>query len=362
MDKNLIEKYINNNCSEHELDKVLSWFRELAGTTDGKAILHRIWEELPENDVELSVNFNSLLHRIHHDINVHESQFLIENADNDLVKYNRRQYFMRFIRNAAAILLLPVLGLGLFFSYKFYSVKSFQSSTAMAYNEVYSSFDAITKVTLPDGSNVWLNHNSSLRYPAVFTKKSRNVELKGEGYFDVTHNPDLPFIVSAGELQIIAHGTTFNVMAHPDENKIETTLINGSVEIAKIFSEKYPTTLYKMNPNDHTTYFKDNNYVVTKPVKDERYFSWKDGKLIFTAEPMEDVVNKLSRWFNVDIIINDPELSDITITATFVHETLPQVMGLLAIVSPVRYSISDRKLNDDGTFSRAKVFLNSKTK
>jgi transmembrane sensor len=362
MNKRLVEKYLSNNCNEQELEMVLSWFRDSADKADGQAILRRIWEELPENDFAMTINFDSLLNRIHHNINMHQTKLLIENANYDLVKYNRRQYLMKLIRNAAAILLLPVLSLGLFFSYKYYSVKSFQLSTIQAYNEVFSSFDAITKITLPDGSTVWLNHNSSLRYPSAFTEKSRKVELKGEGYFDVAHNSKSPFIVSAGEIQVVAYGTTFNVMAYPEENKIEATLITGRVELMKSLPDKKTTTLYKMNPSDHTIYYKDDNEVLTKRFMDERYFSWKEGKLIFTAEPMDEVVKKLSRWFNVDIQMKDPELSDITLTATFVHETLPQVMGLLAIVSPVNYSISKRKVNSDGTFPREKVILSYRNK
>jgi ferric-dicitrate binding protein FerR (iron transport regulator) len=207
-----------------------------------------------------------------------------------------------------------------------------------------------------------LNHNSSLRYPSAFTEKSRTVELKGEGFFDVIHNSGSPFIVSAGGIQVIAHGTKFNVMAYPDENKVEATLITGSVELMKSLPDKKIATLYKMNPDDHTVFYKDNNETVTTPFSDERYFSWKEGKLIFTAEPMGEVVKKLSRWFNVDIQIKDPELYDITLTATFVHETLHQVMGLLTIVSPVNFYITDRKMNADGTFSKPKVILSYRNK
>ena len=130
--------------------------------------------------------------------------------------------------------MLPVLGFGLYMSFKYQSVRHGQISVNQAYNEVFSSVDAITKVTLPDGSNVWLNHSSTLKYPAMFQGDSRTVELTGEGYFEVAHNPKIPFIVKAGEIQVVAHGTTFNIMAYPDEDRIETSLINGSVELQRL--------------------------------------------------------------------------------------------------------------------------------
>ncbi len=312
--------------------------------------------------LKVPVDFDSLLNSIHHRINVHQAELLIQNAGNDLSKYNRRKQFLGFIRNAAAIFLLPVLGLGLFYSIKYYSARSSQASTMQAYNEVFSSFDAITKVTLPDGSNVWLNHNSSLRYPANFSIKSREVELVGEGYFEVVHDPKSPFIVGTGEIEVVAHGTTFNVMAYPEENKIETSLIDGSVELVKSLPGEKRASLSIMNPKDYAVYFKGSDEVIKMIISDERYFSWKDGKLIFTAEPLGEVVRKLSRWYNVDIQITDPRLYDLTLTATFVHETLPQVMSLLSIITPVDYKISDRKVNGDGTFSRTEVILSYRNK
>lgn len=333
------------------------WFRDEAATSEGRALLNRIWEEQPEDEAKLATDFGSILNSIHHNINVKQAETLIQNAGSDLSRSIRRTYILRFIRNAAAIILLPVLGLGLFYSLKYYSARSSQASTLQAFNEVFSSFDAITKVTLPDGSKVWLNHSSSLRYPANFSVKSREVELVGEGYFEVMHDPKSPFKVGAGEIEIIAHGTSFNVMAYPEEDKIETSLIDGSVELIKSLPGEKRTSLSFMNPKDYAVYYKGSDEVIKMTISDERYFSWKDGKLIFTAEPLGEVVKKLSRWYNVDIQMTDPRLSDLTLTATFVHETLPQVMGLLAIITPVDYKISERKMNGDGTFSRTEVIL-----
>ena len=124
MDKSLLEKYINNLCNEQELESVLSWFRDSAVTANGKSILYRIWEELPDKDSGITVDFDSILNRIHHDININQTKLLIKNADDDLIKYNKKRYFVRILRNAAAIFLFPVLGLGIFFSIKYYSTRS----------------------------------------------------------------------------------------------------------------------------------------------------------------------------------------------------------------------------------------------
>jgi transmembrane sensor len=242
-------------------------------------------------------------------------------------------------------------------SSKYKSVMHSQISSVQTYNEVFSSEDAITKVTLPDSSYVWLNHKSSLRYPAMFSGGFRTVELTGEGYFEVTHNPKVPFIVKAGEIQVKALGTTFNVMAYPDEEKIETSLIEGTIELQRTESDGKIISLSKMNPAELVIFNRSNSEIIERSIEGDRSYSWINGKLTFDKEPLGEVSKKLSRWFNVDIQIDDPELLGYTYTATFVHESLPQVMELIALVSPVSYSISDRKELSTGIFSKRKVIL-----
>lgn len=357
MNKELLEKYFSNCCTEKELNSVLEWFEGSARTPEGIALLFKIWEELPVEEGNFKIDFDFILDKIHHKVNLSKSEKLLEEADQNLIKYKRRKHFINILTRVAAILMLPVLSFGLYMSLKYQSARDGHGSVNQAYNEVFSSVDAITKVTLPDGSNVWLNHSSSLKYPAIFNGDSRRVELNGEGYFEVVHNPKKPFIVTAGEIEIKALGTVFNVMAYSDEDKIETSLINGCVELKrKVYSGK-SIPLLKMKPTEMAIFLKSNNEITTRFIPDDRYFAWKDGKLVFNKEPMADVVEKLSRWFNVDIQIKDAELLELTYTATFVEETLSQVLELMSMVSPVRYSITNRQIVSSGTFTKRKVIL-----
>jgi transmembrane sensor len=362
MNKELLEKYCSNSCTEEELSSILVWFEESATTSEGKSLLFKIWEDLPDEDDNLKIDFDLLLDKVHHQVNLTQSKKLLQITDQNLIKYKRREKFIKILLRTAAILLLPALGFGLYMSYKYQSTRHDQISVNQAYNEVFSSVDAITKVSLPDGSNVWLNHSSTLKYPAMFQGNSRTVELTGEGYFEVTHNPKIPFIVKAGEIEIKALGTVFNVMAYPDEDRIETSLINGYVELQRTEPDGKPIPLLKMKPTDLAIFQKSNNEINTLTIDDDRNFSWKDGKLVFSKEPFSVVVKKLSRWFNVDIQVKDPELLDLTYTATFVHETLPQVMELLALASPVSYSISNRKEISNGIYTKRKIILSYRKK
>jgi ferric-dicitrate binding protein FerR (iron transport regulator) len=355
MKKELLQKYCNNQCTQEQIEYILSWFDESAPSSEGKTLLFEIWNDIQDEESNHNVDFDVLLDKIHHKVNLSGTQKLLETEKRDL---KLRPDIIDFFTRAAAILLIPVFCFGLYFSVKYFKENRDQDTVNTAYNEVFSSVDAITKVTLPDGSNVWLNHSSSIRYPAVFLNNNRNVELKGEGYFEVTANPDKPFIVTAGEIQIMAVGTAFNVMAYPDEPKIETSLISGYVELRQKKSDGKTISLAKMKPTDLAVFQKNNSEITTRTIKDDRYFAWKDGRLVLENEPIREVVKKLSRWFNIEIEVNDPRLLELTYTGTFVDESLPQVLELISMVSPVSYSISDRIKISSGIFSKRKIILN----
>jgi transmembrane sensor len=362
MNIKLLEKYCKNTCTEEELNSVLEWFDKEATSPEGKELLFKIWDELEDHESDLEIDFELILDKIHNKVNLKQSKGNLQQGDQNPVRSGRAEPFIRIFTRIAAIMLLPVLVFGSYMTFKYYSVRYAHVSVNQSYNEISSSVDAITKVTLPDGSNVWLNHSSTLRYPSFFSGDSRTVDLTGEGYFEVVHNSRIPFKVNVGDIQVIAKGTTFNIMAYSDEDRIETSLIGGVVELHGFNAERKPVHLATMKPTDLTIYLKSNKKISTQTIIDDRYFSWKSGKLVFNREPIASVSKKLSRWFNVDIQVADPGLHDITYTATFVNETLPQVMELLCLVSPIKYSISDRKEMSDGTYSKRKVILSYKGK
>jgi len=362
MNQELFEKYCNNKCDEEELIYVLDWFKSSASSSEGKRLLFRLWEKLPNGNGELNINFDLLLDKIHHKVNLDQLSKLLEQTNEDLIKYKRKKYFSQVLLRVAATLLIPVFSFGLYMTFKYQLIKKDQVAISKTYNEIFSSFDAISKVILPDGTNVWLNHGSSLKYPATFQGDLRTVELFGEGYFEVADNPKIPFVVKAGEIQVMALGTTFNILAYPEEGKIETSLINGCVQLQRVGPNGKVITLLKMKPNDLAIFNRSKGEISIRSVYDNRYFDWKDGKLIFENESLEEVVKKLSRWYNVDIHINDPKLRTLTYTATFTNETLPQALELLAMVSPLKYSISTREEISPGSFSKRIVVLNHQYK
>ena len=328
-----------------EVDEVVEWFKTNASDSNGRMVLKQLWEEVEESPVN-DVDFNQLLDKIHHRINIENSLTVKEeNNQKKIIKP-----FFSFVVKMAASLFIPLLAISLYY----YSNNKVNSEN-IVYSEITSPNGSRTSFELPDGSKVWLNNGSSLRFPNKFTGSCRVLELKGEGYFDIAHNDKMPLVVKSGNVQVMVHGTEFNVMAYPNDNDISVTLVKGSVSLQKITKNNEVKNILTLKPNQQAIYDKMDNKVDYMKINPEKFTSWKNGKLIFIDDSIDVIMEKLERWYNVDIEINDKELSKITYTATFTDETLQQILYLLKMATPVEYKIHQSHKLNDGSFSRRKV-------
>jgi len=358
MNKELFTRFINNECTPEEIDSVVQWLENKAGTIDGKAFLRQIWNNFPQNDIPPSIDYERILDSVHHDISLSRSDKRKLISPIDISRQKAKWRFFSILSKIAAVLFLPLL---LYFMYTYIITdKPVLSETIKPVPvniEVKSPMGSKTYLELPDGSKVWLNYGSSLKFPQKFTGQTRTVELHGECYFEIAHNEQKPFIVETGKLQILAKGTEFNLMAYPEDAVIETTLKSGKVILRRKVSDGNVQQIFEMEPNHHATYLKEEKELTYSIENLDKYISWKDGILIFRDDPISDIVKKLSRWYNVDIQLKDKELSKYTYTATFVDETLPQILELLKIATPIKYTISSRIKQEDGSFSKRKVTI-----
>jgi ferric-dicitrate binding protein FerR (iron transport regulator) len=208
---------------------------------------------------------------------------------------------------------------------------------------------------LPDGTAVWLNHGSKLIYPNRFAGKFRTVKLVGEGYFDVSHNKQMPFIVEAKGMEIKALGTSFNIKAF-DGSDFETTLESGKVVVSKEDTGN-GDKICEMVPGEHFTFNTSTNKFILRKENLLKYVSWKDGKLVFIDDPIDRVIDRLGHWYNVKITLKDQDLKPLTYTATFVDETLDQVLEMMADISPISYTVINRSKLKDGTFSEKEILI-----
>ncbi len=158
-------------------------------------------------------------------------------------------------------------------------------------------------LVLPDNSKVWLNSNSSLTYAAAFTGATREVELKGEAYFEIAKDASHPFMVKSGRSMVQVLGTHFNISAYPDEDLSEVTLCEGSV---KLTVGKQLTVL---KPGEQASFNRHDDMIALKDVDVEEAIDWKNGYFQFDNASMEKVMNKIKRWYNIDVEFQGPKPS-----------------------------------------------------
>jgi len=355
MQKYLFIRYINNQCTSEELDEVIKWFEDGAdkNLVDNHTFLKQIWNRTDIMEETNLVDYDRILDKVHHNLNIahYGNTYKISKRKKPLSK------IIRFLTSAAAILSIPLLALSIYtYILDSHPIPGFADRNPV-YTKIVSPYGSTLFTELPDGSKVWLNRGSSLTFPQHCSGSTRKVELLGEGYFQVAHNSKKPFIVKTGDFQVTAFGTEFDLMAYPDDQIIEATLKSGKIILQKVSPTGKIFKLFEMKPNQHISYNEKENKLKYSDVDPDIYISWIEGKLIFRDEPIDVVIKKLSRWYNVDIEANDPELSNFNYTATFVNESLSQVLDLLKIATPITYTMSARTRQEDDTFSKREVVI-----
>ena len=349
MTKELFIQYLQGSCSEEDFDQLIVWIREGSMSDSGKDIVQQVWEEYePEAGTAERIKYNQLLDKIHHQINISQNnrQLAIQNMPD-------RNRILTIITRAAAILLLPVLSLLI------YQTLSTTERYSQNKNDLVVEAPAGSKMTfeLGDGTKVWLNHGSKLKYPYRFDGKNRKVFLTGEAYFAVAHNKEVPFIVGTSNLDVKATGTAFNVSAYADDNFIETTLVEGRVVLSERVNNK---DIMALSPSECLRFNciqKDYTLESGNTIKNT---SWKEGRLVFRNDSIEVVAKKLERWFNIDVEITNKKVKNFTYTATFTNETLVQILDLLSIPTPVSYKLTEIRKLSDNSFSKQKVLIGLK--
>lgn len=171
-------------------------------------------------------------------------------------------------------------------------------------NQLIVPFGKNTSVKLPDGTIAYLNAGSKLVYPSRFDGGKREVFLVGEGFFDVTHNANKPFVVTTGELEVEVLGTKFNVSAYPTDKTIETVLVEGKVKI-KETKFNLLNSNYILKPNQQATYYRKSSKTKIRKVDVINYVSWHEGYLNFNSAHLNQIVTKLERYYNIKISMED---------------------------------------------------------
>lgn len=261
---------------------------------------------------------------------------------------NRKRIISNRLMRYAAFLTIPLLMSSLILGYLYWGTESEER-----YAEITASMGTVVRYELPDHSVVWLNSGSALRYPTEFKKDNRDVELKGEAYFEVEADSNRPFYVNTPNgLSVYVYGTKFNVAAYEDDNYIETVLEKGKVNVITPNRETIA-----LAPGEQLLYDKQTRESIKNSVDVYGKTAWKDGKLIFRNASLDDIFKRLERHFNVDIQFNNKHGKEYKYRATFRTETLSQIMDYLAKSAALKWKIQEPEQQTDDTLSRTKIIV-----
>lgn len=236
-----------------------------------------------------------------------------------------------------------------------------------AFNEITTNAGEKTKITLADGSQIWINACSKLKYPSNLNSEQVHVYLEGEAYFDIKKIKGRMMVVHTSDINVNVLGTAFNVRAYRDEDIIEATLVRGQIAIEKngktdnkhvllepsqsasfvkngtgtepIMSEHYVSQRENIDKTREIASRKHTNIVVAQNFNPEVLIAWKDGLLSFKNEPFELLSKRLERWYDMKIVIAGEKLKKARFTGTFDKETIEQALTALSYPVPFKYKI-----------------------
>lgn len=314
-----IRDYFNGKLLASEEAELINWLKL---NEQNKEYFFSYKENLDPQEMEhplLQSSFSEL-----------KSKLLIDQEFNSKLSGRTRRLQVSFSRIAAMLLIAVMSG----FSIAYLLIESKVQKTNVVWFETHVPRGEKSQLLLPDGSKVWVNSDSNISYPSNFMDGNREVKLNGEAYFEVAKLEHKSFTVKTNDYDISVLGTKFNVMAYPDFNRTETSLIEGAIEIKK--GEQN----IQVAPGETFT-FANNLYRINK--NNTRLTArWKNNIFDFDQITFNEMVIRLERWYDVDIEITNPELNKIIYSGIFKNEeTIWQVLNTIQLTIPIKFTRID---------------------
>lgn len=312
IDGSLLLRYANETATAEERMQVDLWLSKDPANGDTLEQIIRIWHAQRTRQRILLRDPHKALELVHKRMNRHGR--------------------LRIIRRlaVAASLIIGLVGIGLTVSqYEQFAIPP--QMITMSTNAGMRS-----QLTLPDGTVVHLNAGSTLVYPSKYSKKERRVHLEGEGYFKVAHNARQPFVVStaADKVNVKVLGTEFNLQAYEEDGIVQTTLVEGSVQLGILGKEKD----ILLRPSTKVTYNLATDQVFLEEVSTEQVTSWIEGRFIFKDTPISEVLRQLAHFYSVEFDVRSDVIREYTFTGVFENASLFQILDYLKISSKIDYT------------------------
>ena len=326
-DEKLLEKFLEDQCTPQEARDVLEWL----SSSEGRQIAENRFDRdvvlmgnpdqnLDSPEVRTAKMFRLIMEKIYAD-QAAEATLQTRRISPNWLKLAAAIFIPLLITNAIIWFILE------------------KPNSQIAWQEVYVPKGEKQQVIFQDGTRVWLNSDTKLKYPVEFAGNQREVKLEGEAYFKVKKNPKKPFIVMVNNLSVKVTGTSFNVKAYEDEKLITTTLDEGKVSL--LTKQKNEPVEYALLPGQEAFYSKTSSDITVVKSEVGQNSSWKVKNIIFKNTSLLDVVKTLGRWYNVKFMIMDQRLTKYTYTITFRNEPLKNVLFAMEKITPIRCKLKN---------------------
>lgn len=330
----LIIRYLSNTITEEDIEQLLKW-KSRNSNEHLLADIQNVWNAITKRtssyNPDKERNWMILAYRLHLSGNPTHNQTTIRTPSINL-----------YIASAVAFILLII-------SFYIGSILNTEKPVELT----YSTYSGKSKVSLPDGSEVWLHNNTTLKYPSIFEKNLRKVTLIGQAFFKVAKNTDAPFVVISEELETKVTGTQFNILAYPDSEEIRISLIEGSVHIRSKLNEQ------KLHKNEDAIYDKKSKELkMISGIDSDNISIWTKNRIHFEKKSLMQITESLSTWYGVEIEIDSVLARKQFYTFTLKNEPLEEILRLMNRINPIRYTFDE---NNKLTISEERTKSNQKT-
>ena len=310
----LLHRLIAGTTTEEENRQLMEWFRQCASKEEFFMLFETAWKESPD---EMPRDVQERMYR-------RLSRELDEKKTKTILL--RSRFSWKVWPQIAVACIIIVLGLVNYRMNDKQKQLSTQNCTVLA-EKGQRAF-----ITLPDSTKVWLNSDTKISYPADYGLKERNVTLVGEAYFEVAKNPDKRFIVEAKGMQVEALGTSFNVNAYQNDNKIIASLFSGSVRVS------YDRHVAILKPHESVKVdLLNRSFSRYKDESMQNIALWRKNEITFDGESLEEITHIMSRLYNTTICIEDESLKKVCYIGTIRNNNLENFIDIINLTTPVVY-------------------------
>jgi ferric-dicitrate binding protein FerR (iron transport regulator) len=318
----IFERYVRGNATDDEIKRLSHWIR--SNQEISSWLEQQILASSPSIDSDVQIR---MLENIKVELNAANKK------DKTINHQTSKGFSIKWLIRVAAMLILPAITAAAMYLY-------------MSKNDIVATPLIIAvergqkaNITLPDGSKAWLNSQSKLTYSADYNVENRRLQLDGEAYFEVAHNPEKPFIVESNDIEIEALGTAFGVKAYNEDNIISSILMEGKVRVTT------PDGASILMPNERVIYDKTSRKKSQSKVANATDFTgWMHNELRFENESLEEIAKNIQRIYNTEIIFASEQLKNQRYTGTVNNNSLESVLNIITLTSPVSFQIDEQQV------------------